>query len=88
MTDSERIEQVLAEICTVDGADHKQWMLDQIVRILTDCPMKTATYIDVHGKEHEYQVRGQSEAYKTWLTQYKAGEDGPDTYDWDEGFAP
>jgi hypothetical protein len=26
--------------------------------------------------------------YGTWITRYKDGEDGPDTYGWDEGTAP
>lgn len=26
--------------------------------------------------------------YEQWITNYRAGEDGPDTYSWDEGIAP
>lgn len=26
--------------------------------------------------------------YEGWVKWYKAGEDGPDTYSWDEGVAP
>jgi hypothetical protein len=46
------------------GSDHKQWILDQVVRILT-------------GDE-----------YLRWLKEYANGEDGPATYEWDEGVAP
>jgi hypothetical protein len=26
--------------------------------------------------------------YEAWVKEYKAGEDGPDTYEWDEGISP
>jgi len=29
-----------------------------------------------------------NEAYKKWVKEYSDGEDGPDTYMWDEGIAP
>lgn len=47
-----------------DGAHHKAWVIDQIVRILT-------------GNAYEMTIRN-----------FCAGEDGPDTYDWDTGIAP
>ena len=47
----------------IDGAHHKQWVLNQIVRILAD-------------------------DYDEWVKKYEDGEDGPCTYDWDEGIAP
>lgn len=28
------------------------------------------------------------ERYQTWVRDQKAGEDGPETYSWDEGIAP
>lgn len=48
----------------IDGAHHKQWVLDQVVRALT------------------------GDGYAAWVAEAKDGEDGPDTYDWDEGIAP
>ena len=48
----------------IDGAHHKAWVIDQMVRILA-------------GKDYEALV-----------VKAKAGEDGPDTYDWDCGIAP
>lgn len=29
-----------------------------------------------------------SDRYEQWVTAYRAGEDGPDTYSWNEGIAP
>ena len=48
----------------IDGGHHKQWVLDQVVRALTQ------------------------EKYEEWVKKQKAGEDGPETYDWDEGIPP
>lgn len=48
----------------IDGAHHKAWVIDQMVRKLT-------------GPEYADVVR-----------RAKAGENGPDTFAWDEGVAP
>ncbi len=61
------INEALTLICNyggIDGAHHKQWVLDQVVRALT------------------------GDGYAAWVAEAKDGEDGPDTYDWDEGIAP
>lgn len=47
-----------------DGAHHKQWALDQVIRALT------------------------GPGYEAWRSGYEDGEDGPETYWWDEGIAP
>ncbi len=67
MTDEQRISAALLVAYRyggIDGAHHKAWIIDQMVRALT-------------GGE-----------YADWITTWKDGEDGPDTYDWDEGIAP
>lgn len=72
MTDAERIYEALA--CaqlfgSIDGAHHKMWVIDQMVRYLTaDQPS--------HSN------------YDMFVAKYRAGEDGPETYDWDVGIAP
>jgi hypothetical protein len=48
----------------IDGAHHKQWVLDQVARKLA------------------------GDKYEAWVRAVKEGEDGPDTYEWDEGIAP
>lgn len=60
----DKVLELIERFGGVDGGHHKQWVIDQIARILT-------------GTE-----------YEKWVTEMKAGEDGPDTYDWDEGIAP
>lgn len=47
-----------------DGAHHKAWVIDQMVRLLT------------------------GPSYDNWIAAYRAGEDGPETYSWDEGIPP
>lgn len=48
----------------IDGSHHKDWVIDQVVRILT------------------------GDGYEKWIAEYCWGEDGSDTYNWDEGIAP
>lgn len=50
----------------IDGAHHKTWVIDQIVRELI-CD--------------EF-------LYERALKEYMSGEDGPETYEWDQGIAP
>ena len=63
---SERIAKCLniAHGGSIDGAHHKMWVIDQMVRALT------------------------GPRYDVWLAEHKAGEDGPETYGWNEGIAP
>ena len=48
----------------IDGGHHKQWYLDQIVRVLT------------------------GDDYLKYVASEESGEDGPETYLWEEGIAP
>lgn len=48
----------------IDGAHHKDWVIDQMVRALT-------------GKN-----------YQEFVEYACDGEDGPETYSWEEGIAP
>lgn len=86
MTDAEKIAAVLAEIDQyggIDGSHHKQYCLDQVVRILTGCPKEQRTAIDVRGKEYEYESLGESAEYKAWVQ--KREDEG---YDWSTGITP
>lgn len=60
----EEVMDLIERYGQIDGSHHKQWVLDQIARV-------------IKGKD-----------YKKWVKLMKAGEDGPDTYDYDEGCAP
>jgi len=66
----------------IDGGHHKQWVIDQMVRALTGCPVLVID--QAHGDE----TQGESEEYMKLVAGARAGEDGPETYDWDTGVAP
>lgn len=91
MDEQERIEKAL-EIARrhgqVDGAHHKMWAIDQMVRALTDCPLVPREAKDYRGEPHTFEAFGESEEYARFIAEYQAGEDGPETYRWDEGIAP
>lgn len=73
----------------IDGAHHKAWVLDQVARILHGSPIENLRRAewDEHDPEWRFSI-GASQAYKDWVAECKAGEDGPDTYRYDEGIAP
>lgn len=91
MKRKQRIEKALQLIdCygDIDGGHHKQWVLDQVVRALTDCPVRVITGTDYNGINFCYDGPGKSAEYEQWIKSHADGEDGPNTYDWDEGIAP
>jgi hypothetical protein len=72
----------------IDGSHHKDWVIDQMVRALTGCTMVEAQGIDSAGEPYTYKKQGESEEYKQLIADATAGEDGPDTYEWNKGIAP
>ena len=73
-----------------DGAHHKAWVLDQVARILLGTEVIAAEARWDNG-EKEIRVKTAeppSEKYLEWVKDMCAGEDGPDTYEYYEGWAP
>ena len=67
----------------IDGAHHKTWVIDQMVRALTGCVSM------IRNEEHTQSIEvEESDEYQQWVAEHNNGEDGPDTYDWDVGIAP
>jgi len=60
----ERVLDVVVRYGGIDGAHHKAWVLDQVVRII------------------------KGDDYESFIAEICDGEDGPGTYEWDEGIAP
>jgi len=58
--------EIATEYGQIDGAHHKAWVIDQMVRVLA----------------------GSREEYERIVSEACDGEDGADTYEWDEGIAP
>lgn len=65
--DSDRVQKAIDLIFQyggIDGSHHKQWTLDQALRILA------------------------GDRYDALVKEACAGDDGPDTYEWDVGIPP
>lgn len=60
-----------------DGAHHKDWVIDQMVRALTNCPT-------VEGAAG----LGDSKEYLEFVAESCVGDEGPNTYEWNVGIAP
>ncbi len=88
---SQRVERALEiamQSAGVDGDHHKAWVIDQMIRALTDCQIVERSSKDSNGQVYFYSTLGESEAYQSFLRRFRAGEDGPETYHWNEGIAP
>lgn len=78
----------------IDGAHHKQWVLDQVARILKGTPVlvKEARWED-GTKEYRVSLGQSSPQYLEWVKEMKGkwvkieGYEGWE-YDYDEGIAP
>ncbi len=74
MTDRDRIAKALELAVSyggIDGAHHKAWTIDRMVRALCGATDGEAT-----------------DEYRALVADACNGEDGPQTYSWDEGIAP
>jgi hypothetical protein len=72
----------------IDGGHHKMWVIDQMVRALTGCPMVEREAKDYKGDPYTYEDQGESREYLDLVADACDGEDGPNTYSWDEGTPP
>ena len=71
----------------IDGAHHKDWVLDQVARILNGAEI---TVVQARWRDGQKDFRvtvTETEQYHQWVKDMKDGEDGPDTYGYDEGIA-
>ena len=71
-----------SEYGTVDGAHHKMWVIDQMVRALTGCPVVTKSAVDYQGTSYTYEAQGESPEYEAFTLDEEGG------YAWDEGIGP
>ncbi len=73
----------------IDGEHHKDWLLDQIARILRGVKVVLVVAKWEDGTEEERFSLGEpTELYNNWVAEVKSGEHGPDTYGYKEGTAP
>lgn len=73
----------------IDGAHHKQWVLDQVARIFkgTRVIVKQASWDNGHTEDRISLAQPPLD-YSEWVLEMKDGEDGPDTCNYDFGIAP
>lgn len=73
----------------IDGSHHKDWLLDQVTRILkgTKVIIKIAKWGNGY-EEERFELDDPSNEYLDWVKEVKNGEDGENTYDYDCGIAP
>lgn len=73
----------------IDGAHHKDWVLDQIARAMkgTSIIIKIAKW-DNGLEEYRINTGEPSQEYLDWVVEMCDGEDGANTYDYNEGIAP
>lgn len=73
----------------IDGSHHKDWLIDQIARILkgTKVVIKLARW-ENGSEEERFVLDGAPIEYYKWVEEMRAGEDGPNTYSYDVGVAP
>ena len=73
----------------IDGSHHKTWVMDQCVRILKGTPVVLMEARWGNGaKELRFWTDKPSQGYSDFVKELCNGEDGPDTYSYDEGIAP
>ena len=72
-----------------DGEHHKTWVIDQVARILNGTPVVTKEARWSNGqRELRFDTGKPTKAYRKFVAAAKRGEDGPDTYGYDEGIPP
>jgi hypothetical protein len=57
---SELVDEVLdltVSAMLTDGAHHKQWFLEEIAKLVTECPMEEVEGIDARGEPYTYRRR-------------------------------
>ena len=68
----------------IDGGHHKQWVIDQMTRILLGTPVTFSLAKWDNGEEgYRIETGKPSKAYLNWVEELKNGD-----YGYDEGIAP
>lgn len=73
----------------LDGAHHKQWVLDQVARILkgTAVVVKEARWANGHS-EYRITLEEPSQEYLEWVAFMRKDTEDGEEYEYDEGLAP
>ena len=71
MTEKQRIERALDLAGCPDGEHHLHYIIDQMVRALTGCPVIEKPFTDYNGTVYNVEVQGESEEYEVWVAGYE-----------------
>ncbi len=86
-----RIRQALriaSGYAQIDGAHHKLWAIDQMVRVLTGCRYENQTMSDMDGKTLHFEALGSSRNYEQFVRNHNCCDGDPEAYSWDIGIPP
>lgn len=86
-TETDRIAAALKianDFAGDDGAHHKAYCIDQMVRALTGCPTVEKTALDYRQQPYTYEGMGESAEYEAFVATYSDGGE----YEWETGIAP
>lgn len=73
----------------IDGSHHKDWLIDQIARILKGTKVVISIAKWANGKEeYRFTLDNATSEYHKWVEEMRDGEDGKNTYSYDVGIAP
>jgi len=70
------------------ASHHRAWVIDQMVRALTGCPLRKEEAQGESGRTYTWYNFGESEEYRHFVELARHGEDGSVNYDWDTGTTP
>lgn len=73
----------------IDGSHHKDWLIDQVARILkgTKVIVKLAKW-DNGTEEERFELANSTPEYHKWVKKMCDVVDGSNTYDYNTGIAP
>ena len=91
-TPNDWVMQYMFSYGQIDGAHHKQWVLDQIARILKGTPVLVDLRKWDNGhSEFQFYLDEPSSEYLNWVKEYRGEWDEENEcheYEYDEGIAP
>lgn len=73
----------------IDGVHHKDWVLDQVIRIMHGTPVETRlARWDCGTEDLRFNTLEPTQNYHDYIAESCHGEDGPDTYHHNVGCPP
>jgi len=87
-TKEQWVKEYIERYCQFDGEHHKQWVLDQIARIIHDTPIIIKLRKWTNEEEYSFETGTPSKEYLDWVEKMKGCDEDGYIYGYDEGIAP